>query len=81
MVWDASSKPRLRPLEAFRVPAESDGEVGIRDPSHLSDVAVTLSHAALQIVSLMDGTNTCDDIRQKYLTTFGQPLSTQTLQT
>ncbi len=53
--------------------------MGVRDPSGLSDVALTLSQAALHVLALMDGTSTCEQIRHKFHDTFGQELAEATL--
>lgn len=81
MLWDPTRKPRLRPLEAFRLPQGDGAPVGLRDRSGLSDVALSLSQPALQILALMDGTHTCEDICREFRTAYGQPLSPDTLQT
>lgn len=80
---DASSfRPRLRPLESFRVPDESgDGtSLGLRDPSGLSDVVLTLTPAALFLMALMDGTRGYEDIRDQFRTAHGQDVPRDTLQ-
>ncbi len=81
MLWDPTCKPQLRPLEAFRLPPGDGAPVGLRDRSGLSDVALSLSEPALQILALMDGTHTCEDICRKFRASYGQPLSPDTLQT
>jgi len=52
----------------------------VRDRSGLSDVGLTLSEAALHVMVLMDGANTCENIRQWFSTSCGQTLSMDTLQ-
>ncbi len=79
MQWDGDLKPRLRPVEAFRIPGEDGAVIGLRDRSGLSDVVLSLSLPALQILAMMDGESTCEDIRRGFLAQFGQPLSAQTL--
>lgn len=78
--WDPTDRPCLRPLEAFPIPDGDGGTVGVRDRSGLSDVALTLSEPALHVMVLMDGANTCEDIRRKFLASHGQALSAETLQ-
>jgi AmmeMemoRadiSam system protein B len=80
MEWDPDFKPRLRPLEAFAIPDGDGSRVGLRDPSGLSDLAISLSGAALHIMTLMDGVNTCQDIRDKFQATLGTVLPSDTLQ-
>ncbi len=79
MDWNPTFKPRLRPLEAFRLPEAEAMEVGVRDRSGLSNVVLTLSPAALQVMALMDGAHTCEDIRCEIGAAFGQPLAVDSL--
>lgn len=79
MLWDPSHKPRLRPLEAFRLPDGSEAAVGIRDRSGLSDVVLALSEAALQIMALMDGAHACAEIQRKFHASNGGTLSVDAL--
>lgn len=85
MNWNPEHRPRLRPLEPFRLSPRaadsSDAVIGIRDPSGLSDVCLTLSPAALQLLALMDGSNTCAQICETFLALSGQPLTVETLRT
>ncbi len=80
MEWDPDFKPCLRPLETFAIPGGDGNSVGLRDPSGLSDLAISLSRAALHIMTLMDGVNTCQDIRDKFQATLGTVLPRDTLQ-
>jgi len=81
MLWDPTFKPRLRPVEAFRLP-EGDGvTIGVRDRSGLSEVMVSLSNPALQILAMMDGDHTCEDIRRQFQASFGRALTEATLHT
>ncbi len=79
MLWDPSHKPRLRPLEAFRLPDGSDAPIGLRDRSGLSDVLLALSEAATQIMALMDGAHTCEEIQRKFHASSGGTLSVDAL--
>ncbi len=81
MLWDPTFKPRLRPVEAFRAPDGEGMAVGIRDPGGLSDIVLSMSLPALQILSMMDGSITCEELCRKFLALAGQPLSIDTLQT
>lgn len=84
MNWDSNYKPRLRPLEAFRLPEPEDSNnnvVGLSDSSGLSDVVLTLSASALHILSMMDGTMSCEALIEKFNTTHDQNLSPQTVST
>jgi len=82
--WDPDYRPQLRTIEPFAIPqreAEGDpGEVlvGLRDPSGLSDVVLTMSHPALELLAMMDGQHSCAEIRQGFLQAHGQPISTDT---
>jgi AmmeMemoRadiSam system protein B len=79
MPWDPTYKPRLRPVEAFPLP-EGDGiTIGVRDRSGLSEVLLSLSAPALQIMAMMDGDHTCDDIRRQFQASFGLSLAEATL--
>ncbi len=77
--WDPTYKPRLRPVEAFPVRGKGGMSVGLVDPSGFSEAALTLSHAALGVLALMDGQTTCDQIRISFQQQFGQALSIETL--
>lgn len=81
MEADPTYKPRLRSVEAFPVPDGNGEMVGLRDPSGLSDVALTMSAPALQILSMMDGSRTCQQLHDAFRARFGQSLAVQTLQT
>ncbi len=80
VLWDPTYKPCLRPLEAFPVSDADGAAVGVYDRSGLSDVSLTLSGPALRVMGLMDGANTCEDIRRKFVASYGRPLSVETLQ-
>lgn len=79
MLWDPTYKPRLRPVEAFRL-NEGDGvTIGVRDRSGLSEVVLSLSAPALHIMSMMNGDHTLDDIRLQFQASFGRTLAEDTL--
>ena len=80
MLWDPTFKPRLRPLEALPVPDGHGPGIAIHDRSGLSEGVLNLSEAALQVVALMDGANTCEDIRRKFNASFGSVLPIDTFQ-
>lgn len=72
-------RPRLRPVEAFPI---SDGEhraFAVRDPGGVSDVILSLSPPALLVLSLLDGTNTLEDVQRQFVESCGQPLADDTL--
>ena len=81
MPFDPIFKPKLRLLEPFPVDGEGPGMVGLRDPSGLSPVGLTLSEGALHLLALMDGEATCEQIRARFRAMFGQHLAIETLQT
>jgi AmmeMemoRadiSam system protein B len=81
MPTSSQFKPKLRPIEAFPLDGETAGMIGVRDPSNLSPAILTVSPGALQLIVMMDGQTTCDQIRAKFLATFGQVVTTQTLDT
>lgn len=72
--WDPTYCPCVRPLEAFHVPGNDDGRIGLRDPSGLSNVVLTLSSAALALSALMDGTRSCQEIRDGFSAAVGGQL-------
>ena len=80
MDLDPIFKPCLRPVEAFRLPETEAMDIGVRDRTGLSNVVLTLSPAALQVMALMDGAHTCEEIRREIGAAFGQPLAEGTLQ-
>ncbi|UCE60132.1 MAG: AmmeMemoRadiSam system protein B [Phycisphaerales bacterium] len=80
MGWDPEFKPQLRPLEAFPIQDGNGNRVGLRDPGGLSDKVISLSGAALHVMTMMDGTNTCRQIQDKAAVSFGAPLEDNTLQ-
>ena len=80
MAWDPEYKPQLRPLEAFPVEDGRGRMIGLRDPGGLSDKVMTLSGAALHIMTLMDGNNTCRQIQDKAAAKLGATLPDHTLQ-
>lgn len=79
MEFIANFKPLLRPVEAFGIPGET-GQIGLRDRSGLSDVVITVSPAALQLIGMMDGSNTLAQIAAEFESQFGQPVKPETLQ-
>ncbi|MEK7710772.1 MAG: AmmeMemoRadiSam system protein B [Planctomycetota bacterium] len=81
MLWDPSYKPRLRPVEAFRIQDADRATIGLRDRSGLSDVVLSMSAPALHLLSLMDGEHTCDEIRSEFRAAFGQSVAMETLRT
>ncbi len=73
-------------MEAFRLPPE-DGErdargetVGLRDATGLSNVILTLSEPALQLLTFVDGTRTCDEVLTAFDEVCGEPVARETLE-
>lgn len=79
MDWNSEHKPRLRPLETFPVPGKEGELVGLRDPSGIADVVLTVSPAALFILSKMDGETTSHEICEAFEQEAGEPLPAETL--
>lgn len=79
-IWDETYRPLLRALEAYEVPSEDGMNAALRDPSGLADSIIAMSPAALLIVSMMDGSRTCRQIRQEVLTLHGQILPAEKLE-
>ncbi len=75
--WDM--QPRLRPVEAQADPDNPQDQVIIGDPTGLAGCTLTVSHAALHILSQMDGTRTLASIRDDFLEAFGQELNADIL--
>lgn len=78
-MYDGTYKPILRPVEVFTLPVGDTRHVGVRDRSQLSDVVLTMSRPALHILSMMDGTGTCEQIGRQFQAAYGQELSGETL--
>lgn len=79
MPLDLQSRPKLRPVEAFAVPGDGSTTFGVRDPTGISRVGLTLSPAALHILSMMDGDHTCAQIMERFGREVGQSLHSETL--
>lgn len=79
MAWSDEDRPKLRPVEAFRIPDSGGATIGLRDRSGLSHAMLSMSAPALQVLALMDGTNTCAQIRRKAELAIGQTLAPDTL--
>jgi len=78
---DPTFKPRLRPVEVFRIPDAAGPSIGVRDRAGISDVVLSLSGPALHLMSLMDGEHTIGEIRAEFLAAVGRPVSVETLHT
>ena len=70
----ARDYPKLRPVEAF--PADQDGDQTfvVRDPSGLAEGGMTVSRAALFVLSLMDGQHNLEEIERIFGEQVGQRL-------
>jgi AmmeMemoRadiSam system protein B len=79
MEFDLQFKPRLRPLQAFALPGGDATAVALRDPTGLSESVITLSPAALHLLAMMDGSNTCRQICDMFKTAAGATLPDDTL--
>ena len=79
MNWSTDYRPRLRPVEAFQTLDDGRVSYGLRDRSGISDVMLSMSGPALHILSLMDGTNSMEEIRSRFQASFGQSLTRETL--
>lgn len=80
MQLEPTDKPHLRPIEASRVPVNGCERICISDPYRLSTAELVVSEPAVLILSLMDGANTCEDIRSQFRALSGHDLSPETLQ-
>ncbi len=75
----AALKPRLRPVEVQPHPEDTENMGLLRDPSALADGVLSMSLPALQVLSLMDGERTCDQIQEEFREQTGQALPSETL--
>ncbi len=82
MIWDSQYTPRLRPLEAFPLNGEeaaSDAKIGLRDVSGISEVTLLISPPVLELLALMDGRRTCEDICRGFRAAAGVGVSDETV--
>lgn len=83
---NTNSRPKVRPLEGFRLPeaipeTENDRSpsIGVRDRSGLSDFVLKLSEPVLYVLERMDGLHDRVDIQREFSAEYGQPLSADLL--
>lgn len=74
MPSDTEHRPRLRPLEAFRF-EHTDALVGLRDRTGFSPRVLSISPAALHLISLFDGMATVDEVCERFASDSGQPVA------
>lgn len=77
--WLTSDAPRLRAVEAFRIPGAGDAPYGLRDRSGFSSAVVSLSAAALHLVTLIDGQRSIHEICAEFERSTSHPLDRSTL--
>ena len=77
--YDPDFKPRLRFVEAHPVETEEGLGYVITDPMNLAVSSITISEAALFVLSKFDGTNRLEDVRDDFFNQYNQPLSTKAL--
>ncbi len=79
MPWTPEFRPRLRPVEAFLVdePGRDGQAVGVRDRAGLSPAMLTVSPATLELLAMMDGLATCDEIRTRFAERHGQAIAAE----
>jgi len=80
VLYDPTFKPRLRPVEPIRLDTENGTAIVLRDRAGLCEAVLTVSEAALLLMTLFDGEQTCDEIRRAFLAQFGHPLAAEKLQ-
>jgi len=80
MARPADYKPRLRPVEAFPVEYEEAAHIGVRDRSGLIPSILVMTQPAIFLLSQMDGLNTTEDIRCRFLERFGVIVPAQTVE-
>ena len=79
MIWNPTLKPKLRPIEPFRTPDMAEGVIGLRDPSGISPVVLTISEAAMMLLTMMDGETSCEEVRRRFAAQFGQEVAVETM--
>ncbi len=77
MIIHPDVTPRLRPVEPFLM--ADKGAIGVRDPSGLSSVMLTLTEPAFFILTLLDGNTTLARIQQQFLARYAQPIALDTV--
>ncbi len=77
--YDPNLTPQLRPVEA--VPLEENGRMTflLRDPTQLATSAITVSEAALYVLSKFDGHHTLSQVRDSFAEQFGQMIDESVL--
>lgn len=79
MSVQSAQRPKLRPVEAFPCGPDVPGRYYVRDPTGWAKATLTVSDAALYILSLLDGTRDLSEIRREFAARFGQPVAESTL--
>ena len=77
MIVHPGLKPKLRPVEPM--PGHEPGTIGVRDPSGLSSVVLSLTEPAFYILALLDGDHTLADVQREFQQRYSQPLRLDTL--
>jgi len=80
MTFDANMRPKLRPVEAIPVPDADPGMVALHDPSGLSPTSLTVSEAALFVLSYFDGQHTLQQIADEFGRQFGKAVRVEQLE-
>lgn len=62
---DSSDRPRLRPLEALPFEHEGEPHIAWRDPLGLMPM-IQVPHPVAALMSLLDGTRTCQEVLQRW---------------
>ncbi len=72
-------KPKLRFVEAFALGADQPGMFAVRDPSGIAEGVMTISEAALFLLSQFDGERTLAMTAAAFAERYGQPVAEDTL--
>lgn len=70
--FDASQKPRLRPLEAVAFEQEGRAVVALRDPLRYSDALLLLPPEAMLILARFDGRTSVRDVQEELMRATGE---------
>lgn len=73
-------RPKLRLVEAFPADGEDGDMFVVHDPTGLAEGVLTLSRAAMLILSLMDGERGLDDIQRVFAERAGQAVPREQLE-
>ena len=74
-------KPKIRPLEAFRINVSGKDMIGVKDPLSICTETFVVSPDTFFIISKMDGTKDVRDIQMAFMHQYGQLIFTEAIET